>query len=208
MTQEAYASSDIATGSWVRSTGSGSWFSHINSGLNTIYLSYADAGETIGEWGTPLETPSELVSYVRLVVQVKATGTFGRGFRVSLYEGATLRVSEQDLSPGTIGAWQFVTYDLSGAEKGSIGDWADLSMRVRVPSTGIAGTAFLASAYILAPDAGFEHLDVGSGLALLVVGAGSGHYLVPDGGGLKRIAGGEVAGALVLDAGGNVIVRS
>lgn len=63
-------------------------------------------------------------------------------------------------------------------------------------------------AFLEVPDAGFEHLDMGSGPGLKVVGVGTGNYLeAPSNSGLKRVSGVEGATALIISSGTGVKIH-
>lgn len=84
----------------------------------------------------------------------------------------------------------------------AVADWTTgLRVLVKRLATVSGQYAEVDEVYLDTPPWGVPHLDIGTD-GYIVAPAASGHYLVLDSPGFKRINGIEVAGALILDGGG------
>lgn len=126
--------------------------------------------------------------------------------RIELVQGATVIASNVEPLPST-GSWVSCGFALSSGQVATITDVNDLRLRARKLSSPTALPMMVGYLY-LEVASGFAHVDVEASTgALLVVGAGDGHFLDPSGdGSVERRAGVEGSGALIVD-GNDLAVR-
>ncbi len=119
--------------------------------------------------------------------------------RVELRQGASTVLAFSVFNLTT--SLQTFSYTLTSGEAATITDYTALTMFI-TPTLG-SPLVIVSWAEMEIPDAGYEHLDI-DGPGLKVVGANSGHFLVADGPGFRRVSGLETpgSGALVLNPSG------
>lgn len=128
------------------------------------------------------------------------TGTPPIDLRVVLYhKGSSVRSEVQSVDSNLF--WTNVGFNLLNSEAAQITDPSELTLEWAVAESPSSNSISVSRAYLVHPQAGFEHVDFDPSAGGLVrTQSESGHYLIwGTSGGLARIAGTEGAAALVFD---------
>jgi hypothetical protein len=146
---------------------------------------------------TPGTDPNLSTGYV-MRWRASISSAVGGQLTARLYQGGTLVVDQSDTL--SVGINEF-TKALAGPEIDFISNHSDLYMEFDHDVFDATPVVRIYLARLEIPLAGFPHLDISSS-GLAVRPAQSGFYLELTASGIRRVAGTETTGALILDSGG------
>lgn len=156
MTQYARPSSDITTTNWTRSTGAGTFASHIDEAsaddADYIYTQTQGSGVEI-KLGSVTDPAGNTSHTVNLRYYVAGSGGGERHTVLLLQGGTTIATVVNNAAMSPRATWNAVTYTLTTGEADAITDYTDLRLRFTAATLGAGEEYRISWAEMNVPDA-------------------------------------------------------